>query len=122
MIDFDVHSEFSLSSDDSFAELVPGLLIEGEEVIGSYSTGRDGVVFTNLRVMPIDVQGFTGKKRDFTSLPYKKVTAYSVETAGTLDADVELDLVISGLGKVKFRFYNLEEMVEIARHIAKAIL
>lgn len=42
--------------------------------------------------------------KDFSSLPWKKVQAWSVETAGTFDLDSELDLWFSGLGKVRLEF------------------
>ena len=53
------------------------LLINGEEIIGSYKAMRDYCVFTNKRVIAVNVQGMTGKKKDFTSLPYSKVSAFS---------------------------------------------
>jgi hypothetical protein len=50
------------------------------------------------------VPGMTGKKRDFTSLPYSKIQVSSIETAGTFDLDSELDLWFSGLGRVRLEF------------------
>ncbi len=73
-------------------------------VFAAFQTIRDMVVFTNKRIIAINVQGITGKKKDFTSLPYSKVQAFSVETAGTLDLDCEMELWFSGLGAVKFEF------------------
>lgn len=70
------------------------MLINGEEIIGSYKAMRDYCVFTNKRVIAVNVQGMTGKKKDFTSLPYSKVSAYSVETAGVLDLDSELEMYL----------------------------
>jgi hypothetical protein len=40
-------------------------------------------------------QGITGKKCDFTSLPYSKIQAFSIETSGSFDQDTELDLWFS---------------------------
>ncbi|MFQ7309114.1 MAG: PH domain-containing protein [Mediterraneibacter sp.] len=51
------------------------------------------------------MQGITGSKKDFTYLPYSRVQAFSIETAGTLDMDAELPLCCSGLGSVKFDFF-----------------
>lgn len=45
-----------------------------------------------------------GKKKDFTSLPYAKVQAFSVETAGGVDRDSEMELWFSGIGRVRFEF------------------
>ena len=66
----------------------------------AYKGMRDYVVFTSKRIIAVNLQGMTGKKKDFTSLPMSKVRAFSMETAGTFDLDAELELWFSGLGKV----------------------
>lgn len=104
MIDFKSSSIFKLTptrKEDGLSMVEP-MLVENEVVFSAFKTIRDMVVFTNKRVIAINVQGITGKKKDFTSLPYSKVQAFSVETAGTLDLDCELELWFSGLGSVKF--------------------
>ena len=98
------------------------ILINGEQVIGAYKAMRDYCVFTNKRVIAVNVQGMTGKKKDFTSLPYSKVSAYSVETAGVLDLDSELEMYFSGLGKVKFEFTGQSNVVQICLIISNFIL
>lgn len=98
------------------------LLINGEQVIGAYKAMRDYCVFTNKRVISVNVQGMTGKKKDFTSLPYSKVSAYSVETAGVLDMDSELEMYFSGLGKVTFEFTGQSNIVQIGQIISTYIL
>lgn len=98
------------------------LLINGEQIIGAYKAMRDYCVFTDKRVISVNVQGMTGKKKDFTSLPYSKVSAYSVETAGVLDLDSELEIYFSGLGKVKFEFTGQSNIVQIGQIISKFIL
>lgn len=99
-------------------ELVQPLLIEGESVLSAYKSVRDFVVFTNKRVISANVQGVTGKKRDFTSMPYSRITVFSVETSGVFDIDSELELWFSGLGKVIFEFTGHSNIVEIGRMIA----
>ena len=64
-------------------ELAP-ILVDGEPVHLSFKGMRDSVVLTNKRLITINVQGLTGKKRDYSSLPYSKVQAWSIETAGGL--------------------------------------
>mgnify|MGYP006206406573 CR=1 FL=1 len=83
---------------------------------------RDGVVFTTKRIIAVNVQGITGSKKDFTSLPYKNIVAYSVETSGTFDLDSELEIYFSSLGKVKFEFTGKTSIVEISRLISKHLL
>ncbi|MGX1125402.1 hypothetical protein AB7M23_002195 [Pseudomonas sp. HLS-6 TE3448] len=58
-----------------------------------------------------------GSKKDFTSLPYKNIVTYSVETSGTFDLDSELEIYFSSLGKVKFKFTGKTAIVEISKLI-----
>lgn len=124
MIDFQNASFFKLRpvSDNDFAGMITPMFIEGEQIIQSFRGIRDGVVFTNKRIFAINVQGITGKKKDFTSLPYSKIQAYSVETAGVLDLDSELELWFSGMGKVKFEFVSRANVADICRMISEKVL
>lgn len=124
MIDFQNASFMKLKpvSDNDFAGMITPMFIEGEQIIQSFRGIRDGVVFTNKRIFAINVQGITGKKKDFTSLPYSKIQAYSVETAGVLDLDSELELWFSGMGKVKFEFVERANVADICRMISEKVL
>ena len=73
-----------------------GVLIEGEEPQLAYKVIRDFFVFTQYRVIIVDVQGITGSKVDYMSVPYRAVTRFSVEAAGTFDLDSELKIWVSG--------------------------
>ena len=108
--------------DKTFSGLLSPILVQDEFIICSFQSVRDGVVFTNKRVIAINVQGVTGKKKDFTSLPYSKIQAYSVETAGVLDTDCELDLWFSGLGKVRFEFIHTMNISDICKLISEKVL
>ena len=97
-------------------------LIEEEEVFAAFKTIRDQLIFTNKRVIAANVQGITGSKVDYTSLPFSKVQAFSVETAGTFDLDCELELYFSELGKVKFEFKGGFDVVRFNRLLSVYIL
>lgn len=124
MIDFQNASFMKLRpvSNNSFASIVTPMFVPGEEIIGTYQSIRDGVVFTNKRIIAINVQGITGKKKDFTSLPYSKIQAFSVETAGVLDLDSELELWFSGMGKVKLEFVSNANVSDICQMISARVL
>lgn len=123
MIDFKNSSLFKLKKDGSCREKdIAALLIPGEEVISSYTAVRDYVVFTNKRVISVNVQGLTGKKKDYTSMPYSNIVSFSVETAGVLDLDSELDLFFSALGHVRFEFTGASDIVGISKAIAQYVL
>ncbi len=122
MIDFQNASFFKLkpTSNNDYLSLIQPMFVDGEQIIQSFRGIRDGVVFTNKRIFAINVQGITGKKKDFTSLPYSKIQAFSVETAGVLDLDSELELWFSGMGKVKF--VARANVSDICRMISSLVL
>ncbi len=123
MIDFQNGSLFKLKKDSSMKEKeIASLLIPGEQVLSSYTAIRDYVVFTNKRVISVNVQGLTGKKKDYTSLPYSKISAFSIETSGVFDMDSELEMYFSGLGKVKFEFTGASDIVAIGQAISTYVL
>lgn len=124
MIDFKNSEYLKLKpvNDSTYSALITPMFVPGEEIIGTFQSIRDGVVFTNKRIIAINVQGLTGKKKDFTSLPYSKIQAYSVETAGVLDLDSELELWFSGLGKIKLEFVARANVAEICKMISLQVL
>lgn len=124
MIDFQNASYVKLAKIDphKVGETVRPLLIQGEKIVSAYKAIRDFVIFTNMRIISVNVQGMTGKKKDFTSMPYSKVTAFSVETSGVFDLDSELELYFSGLGKVKFEFTGATDIEQIGQLISGYIL
>ncbi|MGE7368337.1 PH domain-containing protein [Neorhizobium sp. NPDC001467] len=73
-----------------------GVLIDGEQVQLAFKLIRDFFVFTQYRIIMVDIQGMTGSKVDYVSIPFKAVTRFSVETAGTFDLDAELKIWVSG--------------------------
>ena len=124
MIDFQNGTFVKLGPVDpnSLASELEPLLIQGEEVHLAFKGMRDSVVFTNKRLISINVQGLTGKKRDYTSLPLNWVQAWSVETAGTFDLDSELDLWFSGLGRVRLEFKGSVDIRRISQLVGHHVL
>jgi hypothetical protein len=124
MIDFSNGSLFKLQQIDpgSIATELQPLLVQGEQLVSAFKGVRDFVVFTNKRAIAVNAQGITGKKRDYTSLPYSKVQAFSVETSGHFDLDAELDLWFSGLGKVRFEFKGKVDIRTLANLIGMYVL
>ncbi len=71
MIDFNNKGFFKLKQNDEYAERVSDLLLEGEQVIDAYKAMRDGVVFTNKRIIAVNVQGTPAAKRTSPPCPTK---------------------------------------------------
>lgn len=124
MIDFQNANFMKLKavSASNYDSLITPFFIEDETILQSFRGIRDEIVFTNKRIIAINVQGITGKKKDFTSLPYSKIQAFSIETAGTFDLDSELELWFSGLGKAKFEFVSNADITSICRVISQFVL
>ncbi len=123
MIDFNnaTFKKMKKVDDAEYNEIVFPLLGETEKVIAVYRAMRDGVVFTNKRIISINIQGMTGKKKDFTSMPYSKIQVFSVESAGVIDIDSELEIWFSAIGNVRLEFTGKCDIAEISRAISNHI-
>jgi len=71
------------------------LLTNDEEIEMGFKLIRDTFIFTNKRLILVNVQGITGSKTEYKSIAYKSITRFSVETAGTFELDAELKIWIS---------------------------
>ncbi|MGE7545872.1 PH domain-containing protein [Sporosarcina newyorkensis] len=80
---------------DKVEKELGSILIEEEKVKAAFKVVRDLMVFTEKRLILVDKQGLTGKKIEYHSIPYKSISHFSVETAGTFDLDAELKIWIS---------------------------
>ncbi|NVN93496.1 MAG: PH domain-containing protein [Desulfuromonadales bacterium] len=79
-----LHEEFKL------------LLIDGEIIEVGFAVNRDTFLFTNRRLILVNVQGLSGRKVEYLTIPYKNITKFSIETGGGFDLDAELMLWIGG--------------------------
>jgi len=102
------------------------ILLDDERVIMSFQAGRDLTLFTNLRVMIIDVQGMVGKRVSYRSIPLTSIRAFAVESAGSWDRDSELDLYTGNLwtmGKIQMDFRKGQvDTLSIHRFLSAMIL
>jgi hypothetical protein len=124
VIDFQNGSVFKLQQRDveQFAAELEPLTVQGEHLVAAFQGVRDYVVFTDKRLIAVNVQGITGKKRDYTTLPYSKMQAFSVETAGTFDLDAELEMWFSGLGRVRLEFKGRVDIRYLGQLLAHYVL
>jgi len=73
------------------------IMASEESIEKAYKLMRDMFIFTNKRLILVDKQGITGKKTEYHSIPYKSITHFSIETAGSFDLDAELKIWLSGM-------------------------
>lgn len=96
------------------------LLCEGEKIERAYKLIRDKWVFTNKRLILQNIQGLTGAKVEYHSIPYRSIEHYAIESAGTFDMDAELKLWIRGMEhpiEQNFsRNSNLKELQQVLAH------
>ena len=71
-------------------------LAHGEQVRFAFKMIRESILFTDRRIMMTDIQGLTGSKRRYLSIPYRAITTFSLESAGHFDLDTELTITVSG--------------------------
>jgi hypothetical protein len=100
------------------------LLINGEEIELGFKLIRDTFIFTNKRLILIDVQGLTGSKTEYKSVTYKSISKFSIETAGTFDLDAELKIWISSevQPSIKKQFNKSVNVYEVQKILAYHIL
>ncbi|MDF2557557.1 MAG: cytoplasmic protein [Bacillales bacterium] len=98
------------------------ILAKGENIETAYKLVRDMFIFTPKRLILIDVQGFTGKKVEVNSIPYRSIIRFAVETAGHFDLDAELKIWISGQqAPIVKRFNKSVNIYEVQAILAQAI-
>jgi len=125
-INFNQNSAWNLKpiSIDTVRNEVNGLLINGEEVVMAFQTVRDQLIFTNKRIIAVDVQGITGKRKSFSTMPYSKIQYFSVQTPGFAEIipDSELFIMFSNTFTAKFEFKGNVDIGKIGRMISEFIL
>ena len=125
-VNFNQNSGWNLKpiSTDAVRDEVNGLLINGEEIVMAFQTVRDQLVFTNKRIISIDVQGLTGKKKSYATMPYSKIQYFSIQTPGfaELIPDSELFLMFSNSFTAKFEFKGNVDIGKIGRMISEYVL
>ncbi len=125
-INFNSESVFNLRPVplESIRNEVYGLLVSGEECAAAFQTVRDQLIFTNKRIISIDVQGITGKRKSYATMPYSKIQYYSVQTPGFLELipDSELFIMFSNGMTAKFEFKGSTDIGLIARIIGEYVL
>ena len=100
------------------------MLIPGEKIEYAFSTVRDQLVFTNKRIISVDVQGLTGVKKSFGSLPYSKVQFFYIQTPGFMEfaADSELELVFASGNIARFEIRGKTDIKGLSQLIAAGCL
>lgn len=125
-VNFNQNSAFNLKpiGIEAVQGEVNGLLLEGEEIVMAFQSVRDQLIFTDKRIISIDVQGITGKRKSFSTMPYSKIQYFSIQTPGfaELFPDCELFIMFSNTFTAKFEFKGNVDIGKIGRMISEYVL
>ena len=126
MISFNTNSVFNLKPIPiTEARQEVGLLLtEGEAVVAAFRTVRDQLIFTNKRIISVDVIGITGTKKSFSTLPYSRIKFFEIQTPSIAELirDSELILWFASGTKVSFEFKGDTDIFKISRMISSNML
>lgn len=114
----------SEASSEKLSEKYSRLLVNEEEIELGFKLFRDVFMFTNKRLILIDVQGLTGSKIEYKSMPYKSISRFSLETSGTFDLDAELKIWISSenIPSVSKKFNKSIDVYKVQRYLASKVI
>ena len=125
-ISFNKESVFNLKPIpvESVRAEINGLLVGGEGVVMAFQTVRVQVIFTNKRNISVDVQGITGKRKSYATMPYSKIQFFSIQTTGFLELipDSELFVMFSNGYTATFEFKGGVDIGGIGRMISEYVL
>lgn len=100
------------------------LLVDGEIIEAGFAVSRDTLLFTNKRLILVDIQGVSGRQIEYLSIPYSKITKFGVQTGANFDLNAELRIWIGSdaipLEKKFNKDMNVYEVQKIlASHVLK---
>jgi len=72
------------------------IVSQEENIERVFRLARNMFIFTDKRLIIIDKQGLLGKKTEYSSILYRSITRFSIETAYSFDSDAELKVWITG--------------------------
>ena len=103
---------------------VRGLLIEDEEIVSAFKTVRDQLIFTSKRIISVDIQGVTGARKSYSSMPYSKIQFFTIQTPGFVEIipDSELILTFANGFTAKFEFKGNVDIGKIGKMISNYVL
>jgi len=108
---------------DEVARRYRALLVEGEEILVAFKTVRDIAFLTDRRLCLVNIQGWIGKKVAIQSIPFRSITRFSLETAGTFDLEADMHFWLSGTHEpLAIKIGRGSNLAKIQQVLARGIL
>ncbi len=93
------------------------ILAENEQFEAGFKQFRDTILFTNKRLILVDVEGVTGSKIKFTTIPYKSIISFSKESAGWAGVAADFYIWIIGYKEPIKKAFNKDNNVNLIYQI-----
>lgn len=99
------------------------LLVDGEIIEAGFVVLRDTFLFTNKRLILVDIQGVSGRQMEYLSIPYCSIVKFSVQTGGSFDLNAELKIWIgSDTIPLEKKFNKDLSIYEVQKVLASHVL
>lgn len=99
------------------------LLVDGEIIEAVFVVARDTLLFTNKRLILVEIQGVSGRQIEYLSVPYFRIMKFSVQTGGSFDLNAELKLWIgSDTIPIEKNFNKDLNVYEVQKVLASHVL
>lgn len=89
LANWDVNREITA---EEVPENIKRLLVADEEIVAAYEHIYVKAVFTDRRIIVKVGEGLTGRRVETFSVPYYAVLMWSIEEAGMMDKETEINL------------------------------
>lgn len=104
---------------EKLAKEYSAMLADDETIEVGFKLVRDTFIFTSRRLILVDIQGVTGRKTEYLSVPYSKITKFSIESAGHFDLDAELKIWVgSDLEPLERKFSRSVNIYDVQKVLA----
>ncbi|GFO54401.1 hypothetical protein GMSM_14080 [Geomonas sp. Red276] len=99
------------------------LLSDGEIIEVGFTVFRDTFLFTNKRLILVEVKGLSGKQIEYLSIPYAKIMKFSVVTGSAFDLDAELKIWVgTETIPIEKKFNKDVNVYEVQKMLASHVL
>lgn len=110
----------AMSLDEAFKEFGDYLAGNEETIIIAYEFIRDIIIFTDKRLIVIDVKGLSGKRKIIRSIKYESITSFSIETDSLLTSSVKLTIRIDG-ESMRFKLSSNTDCAKLSKELTKRL-
>jgi hypothetical protein len=99
------------------------LLVDGELIETGFTVFRDTFIFTNKRLIIVDVKGVSARQIDYVSVPYNRVMKFSVLAMGNFELDAELKIWVGNDSlPIEKKFDASVNVYEVQKLLARYVL